>query len=85
MPGGDGRGKASIIVVAALVDTNILLYRSDPRFPEKQEIATDHRGNREDSIRVPHQAIIEFLPSRPAGGFAVVEIRSPKRSPWNFE
>jgi predicted nucleic acid-binding protein len=49
--------------VAALVDTNILVYRFDPRFPEKQEIALNllRRGIDEDSIRVPHQAIIEFV------------------------
>jgi predicted nucleic acid-binding protein len=49
--------------VAALVDTNVLVYRFDPRFPEKQQIATDllRQGIAEDSIRVPHQAIIEFV------------------------
>jgi predicted nucleic acid-binding protein len=49
--------------VAALVDTNVLVYRFDPRFPEKQQIATDllRQGIGEDSIRVPHQAIIEFV------------------------
>ncbi len=56
-----GRGRNSILV-AALIDTNILVYRFDPRFPEKQAVATDllRRGIREDSVRVPHQAIIEF-------------------------
>jgi predicted nucleic acid-binding protein len=49
--------------VAALVDTNILVYRFDNRFPEKQKIATDvlRRGVLEDSVRVPHQAIVEFV------------------------
>jgi len=49
--------------VAALVDTNILVYRFDPRFPEKQGIAYAllRRGIEENSIRVPHQAIIEFV------------------------
>jgi len=49
--------------VAALIDTNILVYRFDPRFPEKQKIATEllRRGIRENSIRVPHQAIVEFV------------------------
>jgi hypothetical protein len=27
--------------VAALVDTNLLVYRFDPRFPAKQAVATD--------------------------------------------
>jgi predicted nucleic acid-binding protein len=49
--------------VAALVDTNILIYRFDPRFPEKQRIATEilRRGIVENSVRIPHQAIIEFV------------------------
>jgi predicted nucleic acid-binding protein len=58
--------------VAALVDTNVLVYRFDPRFPEKQRIATDllRRGIAEDSIRVPHQAILEFVAAvtRPVAG-----------------
>jgi predicted nucleic acid-binding protein len=58
--------------VAALVDTNILVYRFDPRFPEKQQIASEllRRGIEEDSIRVPHQAIIEFVAAttRPLAG-----------------
>jgi predicted nucleic acid-binding protein len=67
----DGSGSNSISV-AALVDTNILVYRFDPRFPEKQEIACAllRRGIEEDSIRVPHQAIIEFVAAatRPLAG-----------------
>jgi predicted nucleic acid-binding protein len=49
--------------VAALVDTNVLVYRFDPRFPDKQRIATDllRRGIAEDSIRLPHQAVVEFV------------------------
>ncbi len=49
--------------MAALVDTNILVYRFDPRFPEKQRVATEvlRRGIAEDSVRVPHQAIVEFV------------------------
>ena len=51
------------MIVAALVDTNILVYRFDPRFPEKQRTATEllRRGIVENSIRVPHQAIVEFV------------------------
>lgn len=49
--------------MAALVDTNILVYRFDSRFPEKQRIAIEilRRGIVEDSVRVPHQAILEFV------------------------
>lgn len=47
----------------ALIDTNILVYRFDGRFPAKQRVATEllRRGITEDSIRVPHQAIVEFV------------------------
>lgn len=47
----------------ALVDTNILVYRFDPRDPAKQRKATDllRRGIQEDSVRIPHQAIVEFV------------------------
>ena len=49
--------------MAALVDTNILVYRFDPRFPEKQKRATEllRKGIAEDSIRLPHQALVEFV------------------------
>jgi len=49
--------------VASLVDTNILVYRFDPRFPDKQQTAIDllRRGIRDDSVRLPHQAIVEFV------------------------
>ena len=49
--------------MATLVDTNILVYRFDVRFPNKQRIASEllRRGIVEDSIRVPHQAILEFV------------------------
>lgn len=58
--------------MAALVDTNVLVYRFDARFPRKQAIATDllRRGLRDDSVRVPHQAILEFVAAvtRPLSG-----------------
>ncbi len=49
--------------MASLVDTNILVYRFDPRFPEKQKIATSvlRDGLKQDSIRIPHQALVEFV------------------------
>ena len=47
----------------ALVDTNILVYRFDPRFPRKQQIAIEllRQGLVEDRIRIPHQALLEFV------------------------
>ncbi|MGE5215630.1 MAG: PIN domain-containing protein [Chloroflexota bacterium] len=57
--------------MASLVDTNILVYRFDPRFPEKQQTAINllRRGILEDSIRIPHQAVVEFVAAatRPLG------------------
>ena len=62
--------------MAALVDTNVLVYRFDDRFPEKQAIATDllRRGIAEDSVRLPHQAIVEFVAAvtRPIRGHAIL-------------
>ena len=58
--------------MAALVDTNILIYRVDPRDRRKQRVATEilRGGIQNDSIRVPHQAIVEFYASatRPLAG-----------------
>lgn len=49
--------------MAALVDTNVLVYRYDPRFPEKQRRATDllRQGIAEDALRLSHQALVEFV------------------------
>lgn len=61
--------------MAALVDTNVLVYRFDARFPDKQARAHEilRRGLVEDSVRLPHQAVIEFM--------AAVTRTSPKRPP----
>lgn len=57
--------------MAALIDTNVLVYRYDGRFPVKQRIATAllRQGIAADAIRVPHQAIVEFVAAvtRPLG------------------
>ncbi|HEX7049833.1 MAG TPA: PIN domain-containing protein [Longimicrobiales bacterium] len=58
--------------MAALVDTNILVHRYDPRFPDKQAIATEvlGRGIAEHSMGLPHQAVVEFMAAvtRPLAG-----------------
>ena len=48
---------------ASLIDTNVLVYCFDPRFPEKQGIARDllRRRLSADTIALPHQAILEFV------------------------
>lgn len=57
--------------MAALVDTNVLVYRFDPRFPSRQAVAIEvlRRGLVEDSVRIPYQAIVEFVAAvtRPLG------------------
>jgi predicted nucleic acid-binding protein len=49
--------------VAALVDTNVLVYRFDPRFPDKQATATRllRDGLERGTCLIPHQAILEFV------------------------
>ena len=49
--------------MAALVDTNVLVYRFDPRDRRKQETAERllRDGIRTESLRLPHQAIVEFV------------------------
>lgn len=57
--------------MTALVDTNVLVYRFDPRVPAKQRIAREllRDGIERDTLRVPHQAIVEFVQAvtRPLG------------------
>jgi predicted nucleic acid-binding protein len=49
--------------VVSLVDTNILVYRFDPRFPNKQRIAFEllRGGLTKETLRIPHQAFVEFV------------------------
>ncbi len=49
--------------MAALVDTNVLVYAFDPRDARKRDVAEAllRDGIQRDSIRIPHQAIIEFV------------------------
>lgn len=60
--------------MAALVDTNVLVYRFDPRFPKKQQRAEEllRQGIATGSVRVAHQAIVELVAATtralPGGG-----------------
>ncbi|MEJ2086094.1 MAG: PIN domain-containing protein [Acidobacteriota bacterium] len=49
--------------MASLVDTNILVYRYDPRNPSKQVVARDllRNGLASQRLVIPHQAILEFV------------------------
>jgi predicted nucleic acid-binding protein len=85
---GDG-GERSSTTVGALVDTNVLVYRFDGRFPDKQSIATEvlRRGIAEGSIYLPHQAIVEFVAavtrSTEAGG-PILEPMEARREAEEF-
>ena len=61
-PSADGDERIST-TVAFLVDTNVLVYRHDPRFPAKQSEATRllREGLASGEARIPHQAIVEFV------------------------
>ncbi len=52
-----------------LIDTNVLVYRYDGRFPEKQAIASDllRSGIASGSARISHQAIVEFVAATTRG------------------
>lgn len=63
--------------MVALVDTNVLVYRYDPRDPRKQRIASEllRNGIEQQSMRVAYQAVIEFYSAvtRPVrGGVALL-------------
>lgn len=57
--------------VASLADTNVLVYRFDWRFPDKQRIADQvlRSGISDASLYISHQAVVEFVAavSRPRG------------------
>jgi predicted nucleic acid-binding protein len=50
-------------VGACLIDTNVLVYRVDPRDRLKQQIASEvlRQGLADGSLVLPHQAVIEFV------------------------
>lgn len=52
-----------------LIDSNILVYRYDSRFPDKRSIASDvlRDGIAEGTARIPHQAIVEFVAATTRG------------------
>ena len=60
-----GGRERNFTTVAFLVDTNVLVYSFDARYLEKQRIARHllQQGLADDSARIPHQALIEFVSS----------------------
>ena len=66
----DGPGKnCTSVANQVLIDTNVLVYRYDNRFPEKQRIALDviREGIKTGNARIPHQSIIEFVAATTRG------------------
>ena len=51
--------------MTSLIDTNILVYGFDSRYPDKQHVANEFLrvGIANGSAYLPHQAIVEFLPA----------------------
>ena len=49
--------------MASLVDTNVLVYRYDPRSFDKQKLAREllRRGLARQDLVLPHQAVVEFV------------------------
>ena len=49
--------------MAALVDTNVLVYKHDPRYPGKQRRAGEllREGLQTGSVRLAHQVLLEFV------------------------
>lgn len=74
--------------MAALVDTNVLVYRYDHRFREKQSVAERllREGIAADSIRLAHQSIIEFVAcvSRKIQGVVLLEPVDARREAEEF-
>ena len=57
------------MAVRALIDTNVLVYRYDGRFPEKQRIADEvlRAGIASGTARIAHQSIVEFVAATTRG------------------
>jgi predicted nucleic acid-binding protein len=64
------------------------VYRFDGRFPEKRRIATEilRRGIAESSVRLPHQAIVEFIAAvtRPTRGYNILKQADALREAEEF-
>lgn len=67
--------------MVALVDTNVLVYRYDPRDARKQRVATEllRHGIAERSIRVAFQAIVEFYAAVTRGARPLLDIADATR------
>ena len=57
------------MAVRALIDTDVLVYRYDDRFPERQRIADEvlRAGISSGTARIAHQSIVEFVAATTRG------------------
>jgi predicted nucleic acid-binding protein len=76
-------------VTTSLVDTNILIYRFDGRYPVKQRIARDllRAGAADGSLVLAHQTIVEFVAaaSRPRADLGGQSILRPGEARFEAE
>ena len=58
----------------------MLVYRYDDRFPDKQQRATEllRKGIATDTVRVPHQALVEFVAAATRSQASGTPILSPE-------
>lgn len=74
-------GEKTFTLVARLVDSNVLVYRFDPRAPAKQRTAEELllAGIADGTLTLAHQAVVEFFaavirPRRDLGGDPLMPI-----------
>jgi predicted nucleic acid-binding protein len=64
--------------------SNVLVYRYDPRFPDKQAVANRllRQGIQKDDLRLAHQSIVEFVAvvTRPFGKSARASLLSQQEA-----
>lgn len=72
-----------------LVDTNVLVYRFDPRDPKKQTIAEEtlRRGIAGNSICIAQQCLVEFVAAttRPMAATGKRSLLSPEEAAYEAE
>jgi predicted nucleic acid-binding protein len=75
--------------VARLVDTNVLVYCFDPRFPEKQRISREllRAALFSGELALPHQALLEFVAAvtRPRKDLAGKPLLRVEEAHWQAE
>lgn len=83
------RGPATPMKI--LVDTNILVYRFDPRWPAKRDVAAAllREGVGREDLILPHQALVEFVavttrPREDLGGVPLLERSAALREVENL-